>query len=355
MGEGRRLSVEGRRDAEVRTGAEPVVPCAGAGYAPAVSGVLTCAGCALALDAPDLLIFDIDGVLLDTAQSYPAAVEAAVRWFCRERLGRAVTDDPAPAPDLAAWKAAGGFNDDWQLAQGICLYLTWHHLRGDWPPDAGAEAALCAAIPLRGGGLTAVRALCPGADACGAWDAEAIARVCMERYGGDDACEAMFGMRPTEGVGPGLWHHERALVPASALEAWRGHLGVYTGRNSAEASLGLRAAGLDALFPLQMRQTSDAGLRKPDPAGLIALAERGAPRLLLFAGDTPDDAATVHRYRAVAARMGGMPPAIFAGVLGGAPGVLGEDLFRSASAEIIATDAHALLRYLRPPAMTAGR
>lgn len=317
----------------------------GAVYVQDAPGVLVRSPAAGRSPVPDLFVFDIDGVLIDTAESYPATVEAAALWFCRERLGRAVQASPVRAADLAAWKAAGGFNDDWQLAAGVCLYLTWHHRRGEWPPDPVRHGAFCGALRDRGGGLAAARALCSGADAAGGpWDPDAIARVCMERYGGDEACEAMFGHRPAGPVGTGLWRRERGLVGAADLEPWRGRLGIYTGRNAAEAEFGLRAAGLHGLFPREVRQTTDSGHRKPDPGGLVALAAAWAPRLLLFTGDTPDDAEAVLRYRRVA---GPLPPALFAGVLGGAAGDAAEGVFRTAGADIIAADTASLLRWLR--------
>jgi len=320
--------------------------------APAPLGALAPGIRSLAVDPPrpDLLVLDIDGVLIDTRHSYPAAVAAAVSWFCHVRLSRPVADAQVGPAVLAGWKAAGGFNDDWHLAQGVCLYLTWHHLRGIWPPPPTRTAAFCADMASRGGGLAAARALCPGADTRGSpWDPAAIARVCMERYGGDEACAAMFGIHPAAPVGPGLWRLERPLVGASDLQPWRGRLGLYTGRNAGETAFGLRAAGLEGLFPADRRQTTDSGHRKPDPGGLAALAAAARPRQILFVGDTPDDAETVLRYRALRATAPDLPPALFAGVLGGAPGAAAEGLFRAREADFIVADTTTLLRYLNRP------
>lgn len=318
-------------------------PADGSAYCPVSAGVLA----AGPPPAPDLLVFDIDGVLIDTADSYPATVEAAALWYSRERLGRPDPLPPVRAAELAAWKAVGGFNDDFELAAAVCLFLTWQHQRALWPPAPGSFAAWGPQLHAGGGGLAAARQIWAEAAAPeGPWDPQAIAHVCMERYGGDEACAALFGHRPAGPVGPGLWRRERALVRAGDLEPWRGRLGVYTGRNGAEAEFGLRAAGLSQLFPPELRQTTDSGYRKPDPGGLVVLAQARRPRLLLFFGDTPDDAEAVARYR----RLGPpLPPALFAGVLGGAAGDAAEGLFRAAGAAAIGANTPALLRWLGEP------
>ena len=300
-----------------------------------------------ALVRVDLLVFDLDGVLIDTASSYPLAVEAAIARFCVESLHRPEGPPPVTAAGLSAWKAAGGFNDDWHLAQGVCLFLTRQHLRGAWPVTGAAVACFCAELTRLGGGLEAARRLCPGADSpAGPWDAGAIARSCMEFYGGDDGCREMFGVSPSRPMGPGLWRRERALVHPPQLAPWRGRLAVYTGRNAAEAARGLEATGLAPYFPPPHRQTSDGGRGKPDPRGLLAHAAAFRPGLLLFAGDMPDDAETVVRYRHCARRRPELPPALFAGVRGGAAGALAEPAFRRLGADLIVDDARTLLRVM---------
>jgi len=317
--------------------------------APAPLGALAPGIRSLAVDPPrpDLLVLDIDGVLIDTRHSYPAAVAAAVSWFCHVRLSRPVADAQVGPAVLAGWKAAGGFNDDWQLAQGVCLYLTDCRRRGAWAGAASGLRAFTAAVAARGGGLAAVRALCPGADGP-PFDPEGIARVGMERYGGDEACATMFGLEPRWTHGPGLWRLERPRLGAAALQPWRGRLGLYTGRNDGETGFALRSGGLEALFPPAVWQTSDGAWRKPHPGGLIRLARAAEPRprAVLFVGDTPDDQEAARRYRAEG---GDLPPLLFAGILGGAAGAQAAALFAAGGADLIAADPEALLAALPVP------
>jgi HAD superfamily phosphatase len=55
----------------------------------------------------DLLIFDMDGVLVDVTESYRAAIQATVMYF---------TGYEPPHQEIQDWKNRGGWNDDWQLS-----------------------------------------------------------------------------------------------------------------------------------------------------------------------------------------------------------------------------------------------
>ncbi|HWF08796.1 MAG TPA: HAD-IA family hydrolase [Bryobacteraceae bacterium] len=55
----------------------------------------------------DLLIFDMDGVLVDVNESYRAAIQATVEHFTGSRPSHEEIQD---------WKNRGGWNDDWLLS-----------------------------------------------------------------------------------------------------------------------------------------------------------------------------------------------------------------------------------------------
>ena len=55
----------------------------------------------------DLLIFDMDGVLVDVNESYRAAIKATVKYFSGY--------EPS-SEEIQDWKNRGGWNDDWQLS-----------------------------------------------------------------------------------------------------------------------------------------------------------------------------------------------------------------------------------------------
>jgi HAD superfamily phosphatase len=58
----------------------------------------------------DLIVFDMDGVLVDVTESYRAAIQATVKLF---------TSYEPSAPEIQDWKNRGGWNDDWQLSHAI--------------------------------------------------------------------------------------------------------------------------------------------------------------------------------------------------------------------------------------------
>ena len=55
----------------------------------------------------DLIVFDMDGVLVDVTESYRATIQATVRHF---------TGGEPSRDEIQQWKNRGGFNDDWYLS-----------------------------------------------------------------------------------------------------------------------------------------------------------------------------------------------------------------------------------------------
>jgi len=58
----------------------------------------------------DLLIFDMDGVLVEVTESYRATIQATVKHF---------TGYEPTRPEIQDWKNRGGFNDDWLLSHRL--------------------------------------------------------------------------------------------------------------------------------------------------------------------------------------------------------------------------------------------
>jgi phosphoglycolate phosphatase-like HAD superfamily hydrolase len=81
-------------------------------------------------------------------------------------------------------------------------------------------------------------------------------------------------------------HLERPLVSLAELQATGWDLSVLTGRPPEELELAWRVLGF------QLPAVCDAAphLRKPEPAGLLQLADAFRAEEILFAGDTVDDA-----------------------------------------------------------------
>jgi phosphoglycolate phosphatase-like HAD superfamily hydrolase len=236
-----------------------------------------------------LLVLDIDGVLLDPRPSFYSAACSTAVWAARRILQREV--GPGPTDEhIAAFKAVGGWNDDFDLACG----LTW----GLVVREAGQPRFTVSETAERvGGGLPALNRLLREIAAEPLRShAAAVAPFALIRartaafYAGANRCHAMYGINPAdhEGLGAeGLWSTELTLCEQSTLSRWTRPLAFFTGRNPAEAALALERFSLS--IPVE-RQIVDDGRtpRKPSPAGLLRLAQ-GVAGPFVFVGDSIDD------------------------------------------------------------------
>ena len=174
----------------------------------------------------EVLVFDMDGVLVDVTDSYRETIRQTVRHF----TGREVTRE-----QIQDLKNQGGWNDDWMLS---------HHL-------------------IRESGGTA------------------------EFQDVVDYFQAIFhGSNGT----PGLILRERWLAGQGLFErlAARFDLAVFTGRQRWEAEVTLNRFWTAEAFRWIVGMT-DVEKLKPAPDGLLKIRElSGAP--LWYVGDTVDDA-----------------------------------------------------------------
>jgi HAD superfamily phosphatase len=233
----------------------------------------------------DAVVLDIDGVLVDVADSYRRAIV--------ESIDR-VYGDTIEKPAVQQFKDAGGFNNDWELTYAAALFVL-----------AGREsavsdlAAFTDAIAERGGGLDAAEAVVrdlldePAENRVfDAWDREQLRDVFQTLYLGTDLYRDIEGGEPPFDA-PGYIHDEPLLVDDETLSALQDRfaVGVVTGRPAAEADIALERVGLD--LPAEHRFTMDDWEEgKPHPAALRTLAERFGAERVAFAGDTLDDMAT---------------------------------------------------------------
>jgi HAD superfamily hydrolase (TIGR01548 family) len=233
----------------------------------------------------EAVVLDIDGVLVDVADSYRRAIIETVEHVHGERIDRSA---------IQQFKDAGGFNNDWELTEAVALYVLAR--------DAGLGHSLdqfTTDIAGMGGGLGAARTvvseeLTPAARerVFAAWDRDRLRNVFQQLYLGPTLYRELEDGEPTLDT-TGYIHDEPVLVEGTTLDTLRDRyaVGVLTGRPAAEADIALDHAGLDVpddhLFT--MDDWDDA---KPDPDALVALAERFDADSVAFAGDTLDDVRT---------------------------------------------------------------
>jgi HAD superfamily hydrolase (TIGR01548 family) len=233
----------------------------------------------------DAVVLDIDGVLVDVADSYRRAIVESIDRVYGERI-----DDD----DIQQFKDAGGFNNDWELTYAGSLYVLARREGLDT-----AIGAFTDAIEASGGGLQAAEAIVQDRldpDAYervrAEYDPERLRDVFQQLYLGSERYREFEGKEPDLDT-RGFVHDEPVLVDPETLDTLteRYHVGVVTGRPADEATLALDRVGLS--IPDSHRFTMDdweAG--KPDPGALVTLAERFDAEAVAFAGDTLDDVRT---------------------------------------------------------------
>jgi HAD superfamily phosphatase len=173
----------------------------------------------------DLLIFDLDGVLVDVTQSYRRAVIETVKHF----TGAGITNQ-----DIQARKNRGGANNDWDLA----LEMIREH--GESPTREEVIAAF------------------------------------QKIYLGEN-CDGLIRHE--------RWLAGNGLLPRLA-QRWR--MALFTGRERWEALHTLSKFAAQGLFDPVIGM-EDVAREKPDPDGLQQILRATKPRQAYYIGDTMDD------------------------------------------------------------------
>ncbi|HEY7350324.1 MAG TPA: HAD family hydrolase [Ktedonobacterales bacterium] len=277
----------------------------------------------------DSAVFDVDGVLIDTSRSYRLSVIATTEYIVGERLGlwsRAAERDPlVTLEDVRAFKLAGGFNNDWDLAFTLTALCTARRREWRGQPEAARSltdwAAQAHEAVQRGqSGIAWARATVP-ASAQPTYDLAQT--VHDEFYWGAELLRELLRRVPRYVPhAPGLVRNEETLMPASLLEdlAKQGarRFALITGRVSAEVPWAVRllneriGSGSSRRFSSQWGRSpfehiiSGDEIAKPDPRALALTAQRLETRAGLYVGDTADDLGLVLNYRA--AYGAGQPP-----------------------------------------------
>jgi HAD superfamily hydrolase (TIGR01548 family) len=233
----------------------------------------------------DAVVVDVDGVLVDVADSYRRAVVESIERVYGDTIDRT---------DVQQFKDAGGFNNDWELTYAAALFVLARREGLSIP-----LASFTDAIEGMGGGPSAARTvvgeeLTPAARerTFARWDRGRLRDVFQQLYLGSDLYRSLEGCEPDLDT-RGFIHDEPVLVEPETVGALtdRFAVGVLTGRPAAEADIALDRAGLD--LPDDHVYTMDDWTGgKPDPAALIALAERFGADRVAYAGDTLDDVRT---------------------------------------------------------------
>jgi phosphoglycolate phosphatase-like HAD superfamily hydrolase len=275
-----------------------------------------------------LIVFDMDGVLIDVSGSYRETVRQTARLFFKMAPSSDKLPEPLfPLSDLAAVKQSGGLNNDWDLS---CLVISLLFNIIEKPPvyerkdpweryretiskcDVAALAEFLNSTPqplsvlLRKSGKTKntfIYGLYRGEVGSG----NIIKQIFQEVYMGKDLFEATYGQAPRFHRDEGFNQREQLLIDKHNLEKLAADhiLAIATGRPRAEAHYPLDRFGIRKYFAsifaledclkeearLLKTEAKKVSLSKPHPFMLDAIAEKHRDLFTesYYIGDMPDD------------------------------------------------------------------
>lgn len=277
---------------------------------------------------PRLIVFDMDGVLIDVSGSYRETARKTARLFFRGAKGFDELPDPLfPLADLGLLKQTGGLNNDWDLT-AMTLHLLFSKVQRGEGAVSSAGSTACE-MAIRGCDVTGLAGFLNGSPAplmellgrygrredpfvasCYRGDVgtgNRIKRIFQEIYLGRPLFTTLHGEEPAFYSGEGLIHRETLLIdPALLADLAKDHiLAIATGRPRAEADYPLDHFDLRPYFRIvathddcteeEERRLQKSGervsLQKPDPYMLDLIPYRigGAFSGCYYVGDMPDD------------------------------------------------------------------
>ena len=278
----------------------------------------------------NLLVFDMDGVLVDVSGSYREATRQAAYIFLKSCKGGDLLKAPLfSLEELAAVKQSGGLNNDWDMTHRvISLLLVMADCGGSGTDGAKREqwdvAPLAQYLDKAERPLSAIMEsgrLSKAADKYYAGDVGSgniIKQIFQEIYLGQELFAQTYGFAPQYCTQDGLILKEKLFISRSLLQnlAAGNKLAIATGRPRSEALYPLKKHGLDMFSDIVSLDECDAeekrilektgckvSLGKPSPFMLdrIATLYPDAEKLYYF-GDVGDDmkAAKSSRYPFIA-------------------------------------------------------
>jgi len=281
-----------------------------------------------------LIVFDMDGVLVDVSRSYREAVRQTARLFLAGAQGGNNLPDPLfPLADLARLKQTGGLNNDWDLtarALSLLFTLVKFPLKKNWTEysfdeeisgcDVSALADFLALHPDPLGEIYAREGKINNPFVA-AWfrgdvgSGNMVKQIFQEIYLGGPLFRSTYGLEPRFHRGEGLIDQETLLIDKETLArlAENHILAIATGRPGSEADYALDHFSIRKYFRFMLtlddclreeerifrEQGERIALSKPHPYMLDRIPELLATSFAeyYYLGDMPDDMLTATASR----------------------------------------------------------
>jgi len=283
-----------------------------------------------------LIVFDLDGVIIDVSMSYREAIRQSTRLFFKESHGWENLPDPLfSLSDLDRVKESGGLNNDWDLTCLVISLLfsliknpktyedTDNWIRYQKTMKRFDITALSAFLRSTDQPLTTllnvkerindtfIRSLYSGDVGTG----NIIKQIFQEIYLGESLFQSIYGFAPAVYTGQGYMTREKLLTDESALKILSRHgiLAIATGRPEREAIYPLDFFDIRKYFTcvytlddclaeekriLQLKREK-VNLSKPNPFMLDAIRDKIRHPVVrcYYVGDMPDDMVAASRSK----------------------------------------------------------
>jgi phosphoglycolate phosphatase-like HAD superfamily hydrolase len=283
-----------------------------------------------------LIIFDMDGVIIDVSNSYRDTVRQTTKLFFSPAKHAGLLPEPLfDLSDLAAVKQSGGLNNDWDLSfQIISLLFTmvekmvtdkaqdpWSRYRKTLPRcKVGKLADYLNSTEMPLMALLKQHGKIADPFVAGLYNGDVgsgniIKQIFQEIYLGEDLFKSTYNLTPQMYRGEGYILREKILIDRRILKnlAQENVLAIATGRPEAEAEYPLEHFNLKDFFKViyslddcieeERRILEETGkavsLSKPDPFMLDSIAEKIGMTFdeYWYVGDMPDDMLAAKRSR----------------------------------------------------------
>jgi hypothetical protein len=242
------------------------------------------------MDRGDLLVFDVDGVLIDTRASYPSVIRSAIQWGWTFLIGGKTDCTGFTMDHFRISKRHPGFNDDYDIAWVLLTVAAASaKLSGNLSlsrsmPSPGKWGSILEEFPPSG---IIEHARSRYGDPV---DRNTLRTLCEEMYLGEN----FTGEQRRTKVARGLWHEEKPLLCCHwgdlSLPA-----AIYTGRFLPELELALARLGWQD-FPKERVVTPESGISKPSGDGFARLCRMTGTRTPVYFGDTESDRESLRRF-----------------------------------------------------------
>jgi phosphoglycolate phosphatase-like HAD superfamily hydrolase len=283
-----------------------------------------------------LIVFDMDGVIIDVSGSYRNAVRQTARLFFKDAVSWKSLPDPLfSLADLARVKQSGGLNNDWDLTfliinllftlvkrssehQGSDPWVVYEKTLkncdvSDLVQFLNSQKYPASTLLQENGRISDnfIDSLYAGDVGSG----NIIKQIFQEIYLGRELFESTYGIRPKIYLDKGFINKESLMIDTSILKrlSQNNTLAIATGRPQIEADYPLRFFDLKRFFSIILtlddclkeekkifeQKQKIVSLSKPNPYMLDAIeaAHKSKFSKYYYIGDMPDDMMAASRSR----------------------------------------------------------